>query len=83
MYHTEWDPALLKPSPAAHMSPVKQSTATQAHDSWLIPAVTSSAADAVYAGMYGPWRIEREDLIEVWGYRAGITAAMTGRSLHV
>lgn len=29
----------------------------------------------VYYGRYGPWSVEREDLVEVWGYRAGLSAA--------
>lgn len=34
----------------------------------------------VYQGRFGPWRIEQQDVVEVWGYRAGLSVAALGAS---
>jgi Uncharacterized integral membrane protein (DUF2301) len=31
-----------------------------------------------FEGAYGTWKIEREDVIEVWSYRVGLTAVVGG-----
>uniref|UniRef100_A0A7S0RZ94 Uncharacterized protein n=1 Tax=Chlamydomonas leiostraca TaxID=1034604 RepID=A0A7S0RZ94_9CHLO len=38
-------------------------------------ASASGQAEPVYQGRFGAWRIEQEDIVEVWGYRAGISVA--------
>lgn len=36
---------------------------------------TDASSKAVYQGSYGPWSIEQADILEVYGYRAGLSAA--------
>jgi uncharacterized integral membrane protein len=33
---------------------------------------------AIYQGSYGPWSIEQADILEVYGYRAGLSVATLG-----
>lgn len=34
----------------------------------------------VHMGRYGPWSITKEDLVEVWSYRAGISVTALGEA---
>ena len=41
-------------------------------------AADSSVPTTLYQGVYGPWSIEPQDVLEVYGYRAGLTATALG-----
>jgi len=47
---------------------------------------SSTEQDRIYQGIYGPWKVEQSDLIEVWTYRVAISvlaACCVGESLDV
>ena len=44
------------------------------------PSAPGSEPPVVYQGVYGPWSVEQEDLIEVWTYRVSLTLVASGKA---
>lgn len=52
---------------------------------FLVPEVRGQRAvvgaqqsdEVYYQGVYGPWKVDQQDLVEVWSYRVGLSVAAT------
>lgn len=66
-------------SPVVRQGQQQQQWRTSSSPGVRTQAGLAEGGDVVYQGRFGAWKVEPEDVREVYGYRAGITVAALGK----